>query len=42
MSKGKGIKWKENEATRWKLQENIGLGDCFERNLKTLTLVIHI
>ena len=23
--------WKANEETKWKLYENLGLGDCFER-----------
>ena len=36
MSKGKERKWKENEETRWKLHDNLGLGYCFERPLRPL------
>ena len=43
-SKGEERRWKANEETRRKLQENLGLGDCALKDpkLKTLSLVIHI
>ena len=41
--KGEEGRWNTNEETRWKLRENLGLGDCalIDLNLKTL-LVIRI
>ena len=42
MSKGKQRQWKANEELRRKLHGDLGSGDCFERLLKILSLVIHI
>ena len=40
MSKGKERECRANQETRRKLQANLGLKDCFEGNLKYLSLVI--
>ena len=42
ISKWKQRQWRANEEMRRKLHKDLGSGDCLERLLKILSLVIHI